>query len=98
MYVISVKHKYHFQKEFEWRYASLDSYGGSFSTYMPCWDSCEAHAITFKTAEEAEKWFKENAKYLFGRNNATILEGTLGIRKKVYKTVKELKIPISSRG
>lgn len=94
MYVISVKHKYHFQEEFEWRYASSDSYGGSFSTYMPCWDRCEAHAITFKTVEEAEKWFEENAEYLFDRNNATILEGTLGIREKVYKTVKELKTPI----
>lgn len=90
MYVISVKCKYNFEKDYDWRYASIDQYN-SFSTGYPCWDSYEGHAELFNTIEEAEQWFNRNSKFLLSKN-CVIVQETLAIRKKIYKTIKELSL------
>lgn len=90
MYVISAMHKYNFQEEYEWCYAALDDYAGSFSTGYPCWDHFDGHAKQFNTVEDAEKWLESNRSFLFSRSGDIKLE-TLGIRKKIYKTVKKIK-------
>ena len=90
MYVISVMRKCGFQKDYKWCYAALDEYAGSYSTGLPCWDSFDGHSEVFKTVEAAEKWFEENRSYLMSTGQ-DIKPETLGIREKIYKTVKELK-------
>ena len=74
----------------EWEYAQYDT--GSFSTGYPCFSSL-LHAIKFNSVEEAEKWFKEEKKYLTSMLDKNYNLSSLGIRKVEVKftTMKNFK-------
>ena len=77
----------------EWEYAQYDNYAGSFSTGYPCFSSL-LHAIKFNSVEEAEKWFKEEKKYLTPILDRNYNLSSLGIRKMEIKftTVENIKM------
>lgn len=74
-----------------WEYAQYDDHAGSFSTGYPCF-GCEYHAKTFVSVEDAEKWWKDNKKYMFygcsGKYAYDI--STLAIRERIYRSTKKL--------
>ena len=88
MYIISAKHKYDFQEEYEWKYVGLDNYAGSFSSGYPCWQS-DNYAKEFETVEAAKEWWNRNSEYLLRKGNNVLLD-TIAIRKKIYKTIDKL--------
>lgn len=86
MYVISVQMKTDCQDEYEWSYAYTVS-------GTPHWTFCDTYAKEFESPVAAMKWWKQKKDCLLDREllgQVKIDMSTLAIRKKIYKTIKDL--------
>lgn len=72
----------------EWEYATYDDFSGPMSSNYPVFAGL-SHAVSFLTPEAAEKWFRENSRYI----DLSMYDKTsLAVRKMVFKTIKKIEV------
>lgn len=90
-YVVCVKEKHYYQKDYEWSYLGLDRDAG-----YPCLTNLN-NCKKFNSAKEATKDWNNNADCVYlsvGKNN--ILMETLAVRRVTITTTFDTVVPLAS--